>query len=77
MSTDPDPFKLAADYDEEWANYGTVGTVLTVPLDGAVPFYHVHDHIRHVFTNDLAERDNHTKSKGFRYDGIACYVHST
>ncbi|KIO27308.1 hypothetical protein M407DRAFT_23483 [Tulasnella calospora MUT 4182] len=77
MSTDPDPSKLSANYGERWTNHGSVGTVLTAPLDGAVPFYHVHDHIRHVFTNDRSESNDHTNSKGFQYNGVTCYVHST
>ncbi|KAG8906850.1 hypothetical protein FRC01_007877 [Tulasnella sp. 417] len=76
LSTNPDPSKLCSVQGEKWTKIGIVGTVLTVPLDGAVPFYHLHDNLRHVFTNDLAERDKYI-SKGFRYEGIACYVHST
>ncbi|KAG8930221.1 hypothetical protein FRC01_003142 [Tulasnella sp. 417] len=73
------PSKLSANYGDQWANDGSVGTVLTAPVDGsgAVPLYHAHDQIRHVFTNDLLERNNHTGSMGFRYDGIECYVHTT
>ncbi|KAG8955567.1 hypothetical protein FRC04_007558 [Tulasnella sp. 424] len=77
LSTDPEPAKLPVGWDGHWVNDGPLGTVLTVPLDGAIPFHHVYNGKRHVFTNSQEEWNKLVSWRGFWDQGIACYVYNT
>lgn len=77
LGTDSNPSKLPSTNDDPWEVEGTLGMVLTLPLDGTIPLYHLHNKVRHVFTYSVPERTNHSQKWGFEYLGIACYVHAT
>lgn len=77
LSIDPDPCKIPATSDGPWFNYGSLGMVLIHPLDGAIPFYHVYNGPRHLFTTSVVERHRHFNEWGFTDQGILCYVHLT
>lgn len=79
LSTDPDISKIPTVQGAVWVSYGPIGTVLTVPLDGAVPLYHLYQEAskRHLFTCAMAERNMCLGELGFVDQGIACYVYAT
>ncbi|KAG8980970.1 hypothetical protein FRB90_007368, partial [Tulasnella sp. 427] len=73
LNTDPDPAKIPFNSDLTYFVWNRIGTILTAPLDGAVPLYLCTDGNRYAFTYQAMERQGWFTGPNFDRQALIGY----